>query len=161
MRNVCCIPILGRRRRIVSPSPDWLNQTCENENEKCDESRCETVDTERAYDERLDKSEIERSDNPDERDCLEYTTQEPVKDDDLKGGEDKDDAVKQDAELGERYAENMRIRARGYNIATRKVLDVAEKRRTARFVLCEISRIREPKEGEYQDAHDAQAFHTV
>ncbi len=134
----------GRGRRLQAQR---LDETCENEDEKSYESGDEAIDTKRLYDECLYESEIERSDNADKRDSLEYATQEPVEDDELKCGENKKNTEEKDAIFGERNIEETRILARGDYVTTGEILDIAEKRCAAGFLLGEIRGICEPEKG--------------
>src|SRR3989344_3796035 len=120
----------GRRLRAQR-----LNEACEDEDEKSYKSGDETIDTKCLYDERLYENEIERSDNADERDSLKYATQEPIEDDELKSSENKKNTEEKDAIFGERNIEETRILACGDRVATGEILDIAEKRGAARFVL--------------------------
>lgn len=72
----------------------------------------------------------------------------PMKNGELESGENEDNAIENDAVFGDRHAEDTRILACRDDIATRKVLNTAEKRRSARLMLHEIGRIREPTEGQ-------------
>ena len=106
--------MLSRERRLQAQR---FNEACEDEDEERYEGGDETIHTERLDDECLDESKIERSGDPNERDSLEYATQELVEDNKFKSGEDKKNAEENDAVFGERYAEEFRIFARSDNIA--------------------------------------------
>ena len=136
--------MLSRERRLRAQR---LNEAREDEDEKSYKGRDETIDTKRLYDERLYENEIERSDNADERDSLEYATQESIEDDELKSGENKKNTEEKDAIFGERNIEETRILACGDRVATGEILNITEKRCAARFVLGEICRICEPEKG--------------
>jgi hypothetical protein len=138
-----------------------LDKARENENEKCNKSRDGTIDTERAYEEHLNEHEIKRGNKTDERGRLEYATQKPIKDDDLQSGKNENDTVENDTVLREWDAEEMRVLTRCNDIAARKILNIAQERRTARLVLCDISGIRESRKGENQYEYDTHAFHTA
>src|SRR3989344_7537052 len=117
--------MLSSERRLRAQR---LNETCEDEDEKSYKGRDETIDTKRLYDERLYENEIERSDNADERDSLEYTTQEPVEDDELKSGKNKKNTEEKDAVFGERDIEETRILAFGGPGGTGEVFENKKKR---------------------------------
>lgn len=149
--------MLSRERR---PRAGRLNEAREDEDEKRYQSGNEAINTERLDDECLYESKIKRSDDPDKRDSLEYSAQEPVEDDELKSGEDKKNAEEKDAVFGERYAEEFRIFARGDNIAPREVLYVADKRFSLCLLLSQIRGIRDSQKGEEQYGDDADTLHT-
>ena len=106
--------MLGRERRLQAQR---FNEARKDEDEERYEGGDETIHTERLNDECLDESKIERSGDPNERDSLEYATQELVEDNEFKNSEDKKNAEENDAVFGERYAEEFRIFARSDNIA--------------------------------------------
>ena len=100
------------------------------------------------YHEYLNKSEIERRENADERKSLKNTAKQLVKKNDFQGGDNKDKGVEQGAIFGERNAEDMCIRASGNDVATRKISHAAEKRCITYFVLSNVYRIRKPAKSE-------------
>lgn len=142
------------------PAPfDRLDARGKNEDEKSDERRCRTVDAERADEKYLNGSEVERGKHADERNRLKHAAQKPIKKDQLESGENEYDAVEEDSEFRERDAEDTRILARGDDVASRKIPDIADERRARELVLGEIGRIRKPAEREEEDENDARPFH--
>ena len=117
----------GRARTL----PYRLNETRKDKDDKRDNRGREAIDAERPYDECLNGYGIEREGGADESDNLEGAAQKLVEDDNLKRGKDEEDSVEQNAELGDRYAENVGILARGDDITAGEILDVAEKWRAA------------------------------
>lgn len=90
---------------------------------------------------------------------MKHATQESVKDDELKRREHKHYAVKKDAELGGRDAEDMRILAVRDDVTTREILDITEERRTARLMLGEVRRVGETGKSEEQYKYDPPSLH--
>ena len=113
------------------------------------------------YHKNLHKSEVKRCCDANERDPLENTPQESIEENQFKSCENENNTEENNAELGERNAEEARILARGNNIAIRKISDGTDERRIAQFMLSKIHRISKPAECENQYAHDPSALHSV
>lgn len=151
--------ILGRRNCRLYAFLKWLNKTRKNKNEQCDKSRDNTIDANCVNDKKLKEDEVKRREDTDERHRLEQAAQETINKDEFQGGENEQNTIEHNTELCKRYAENTRILACCDDIATRKILDITEERRTARLVLYKIQRIRESKKGEDQDSNNTEALH--
>lgn len=129
-------------------SRQWLDETRANENDERDECGREAVDAERINDEHLYECEIERRDDTDKRNALQCAAQELIENDKLERRKHEEDAVKDDAVLGDRHTEQIRVRARHDDIAAREIVDIADKRRATCLMLGDIRGIREPEERE-------------
>lgn len=137
-----------------------LYEAGEDENEECDKSGRDTVDAQRLYDKNLNKGQIKRYEDADERKPLKNAAEQLVKDGDFQSGDDENERVENDAVFGERNAKDVRIPARSDNITAGEIIDIANKRRVVRFVLSEIYGIGESAKGEDQYEYDTDALHS-